>query len=69
MNLKLYSCTFTGHWPVGACAVVLATGQGDARKRMRDALAAEGLDTTQMLEMKEIDTRTAGAHVLLNGEY
>lgn len=68
MNLKLYSCHFTGHWPVGAVAVVLASGPGDARKRMRDALTAEGLDSTQMLEFKEIDMRTAGAHILLNGD-
>lgn len=69
MILKLYSCKFIGHWPVGACAVILASGPADAKKRMRQALEAEGLDATQSLEVEEIDTRTAGAHILLNGDY
>lgn len=69
MRLKFYSCTFTGFYPVGACAIVHATGYADTDKRMRDALREEGLDPDQHLEFNEIDTRTAGAVIILNGDY
>lgn len=67
--MKLFKIYFNGHWPVGAVAVVLAQGAGTARKYLRDELEKRGLDHEQDLRVEEIDMRTAGAHVLLDGDY
>lgn len=67
--MKIYTCSFIGHWPIGACALIFATGSQDAEKRMRAARVAEGLDETQDLEFDEMDMNSAKAHILLNGDY
>jgi len=70
MQLKAYSVPFVGHWPVGAVAVVFAASKADAIKRLEAELAKEGLmPQSEELKPVELDTRTAGAHILLNGEY
>lgn len=67
--MKTFSCTFTGHWPVGACAVVVAIDEQQAELDMRDALEREGLDRYQDLTFVEIDTTAPAVHILLNGDY
>ena len=67
--MKTFSCTFTGHWPVGACAVVVAIDEQQAELDMRDALEREGLDRYQDLTFVEIDTTDAHVRILLNGDY
>lgn len=64
-----FSCLFTGHWPVGACAVIVAVDEHQADLDMRAALEREGLDRYQDLNFVEIDTTEPQVIVLLNGDY
>lgn len=68
--MKCYSIPFVGHFPVGAVAVVFAVSVADAIKRLEIELAKEGLLSLQSdYVVTELNTRTAGAHILLNGDY
>lgn len=41
---KIYTCkTFTGHWPVGTAAVVIAKNQIEAADKLNAALKEVGL--------------------------
>lgn len=65
-----FYCTFSGHYPVGACAIIVAVDEQQAELAMRDALEREGLDRYQdELDIQEIDTTDAHVRILLNGDY
>ena len=68
--LRLFTTTdFTGHWPVGVSAVIVARDHAQAVEVMSAALLKEGLEPRQSFTMKEIDLSTAQAHILQNGDY
>jgi hypothetical protein len=67
--MKTFSCTFVGHWPVGACAVIVAVDEQQAELDMRNALEGGNLDRYQDLTFVEIDTTEAQVLVLLDGDY
>lgn len=68
--MKTFSCKFEGHWPIGACAVIVAVDEQQAELDMRDALEREGLDRDQdFMVFQEIDTSDAQVRILLNGDY
>jgi hypothetical protein len=61
------SSDFTGHYPVGSAAVVVAANEDEARALLTAELAKEGLvfDGT----LKAMKTNAPHALILCNGEY
>ena len=74
--MKIYTCDdFEGHYPVGAAAVVVAPDRPAARVLLARALTERGLPYRgtrgQGAEptLTELDTTTAAAFVLVDGNY
>jgi hypothetical protein len=61
--------TFTGFWPVGTAAVIVADTKQRAEELLRDALAARGLTPDQRLQLEELETAMEQAIVLRDGNY
>jgi hypothetical protein len=63
-----YTNDFTGHWPVGAAAVVLAEDEADARRKFLALFEKHGLpqydDTWTVHELTE-----GPAVMLVDGDY
>lgn len=69
-EMKVYTCDFEGHYPVGACGVVVAETPRKAFNLMNKALVADGLKPLESIdELNELDTTKPKATILLNGEY
>lgn len=69
-GMKTYTNTsFTGHWPVGAAAVVLADNAAEAAELLNTELRSRGLpgDATAG-EMEPLD-RKVRVTILNDGEY
>lgn len=65
-----YNTSFDGHYPVGVCAIVVASDANFAAKRLEIELKKAGLAQEISIEsMKEIDITDPKAHILLNGDY
>lgn len=59
-----------GLYPVGACAIAVAESLEEAITKMEGALAVAGISQNVEAEhMVEVDLTTAGAFVLLDGDY
>ncbi len=70
--MRVYTCReFTGHYPVGAAAVVFAGDQGEAARKLNLALRAQGLDGDAKPEaMLEFPTYEGDeVRILVNGDY
>jgi hypothetical protein len=76
--MKVFTCTcFTGHWPVGTAAVVIADNQNDAALLLNGSLIKNGLpgdaepeDIIELCEAHIVDSRQVGAvRILCNGDY
>lgn len=72
-RMKVFHNTeFTGHWPVGTAALVVAENAATAAVLLRDELAKQGLDqevlAAHMVELKLKDDKRQ-VIVLLNGNY
>jgi hypothetical protein len=65
-----YTTDFTGRWPVGTCAIIVADDEDSARSLLAAELERIGLrqDATNLL-LELLDTSTAKARVLLDGNY
>jgi len=70
-SMKVYTCWgFTGHWPVGTSAVVVAGNTKDAVKLLEDRLAEIGLP--QRIDPKslvELDLTQPACTIINDGEY
>lgn len=68
-----YSTDHQGHWPVGVASIVVAESEGDARRILTDALAAEGLRSNSSRDdgfsLVEVDLSKSQAIILNNGDY
>jgi hypothetical protein len=64
---------FTGYYPVGTAAVVVAEDREDARELLRQALANEGLPCDKPFTLQEVCLAHPQAEpmalVLCNGNY
>ena len=60
-----YSNDFSGHYPVGASAIVRAGSEEQARQMLTDALAEQGLTFDGTLT----EFRGYGVVILQNGDY
>jgi len=67
--MKTFYCLFSGVYPVGACAIIVAQDEQQAELDMRDALGRDGFDRYQDLDFVEIYTTEPQVIVLLNGDY
>ncbi len=68
--MRIFTTTdFTGHWPVGTSAVIVADSHVHAVELMQKSLKAAGLDHRQSFTMQEIDATVGRAHILQNGNY
>lgn len=69
--MRIWCCTdHETHWPVGGASIVVAETEADARRLLTEALAREGLkQLPDEMTLREIDTSTAHAVVLANGDY
>lgn len=62
--------TFTGHWPVGTCAIVVARGQADAASQLEKQLDAHGLKQTITRDsMKLLDSDVRHVVIVSDGNY
>lgn len=67
--MKVWTCDdFTGHYPVGTAAVVVAQSEADARLLLIDACRARGL-VIEDFTVKPLDSSVARAVVLCDGNY
>lgn len=61
---------FSGHWPVGTAAVVVADTAGQAAEALNDELEARGLGRTATPEQfEQLPTSRQIARVLCDGDY
>lgn len=68
MPLKTWICTdFTGYYPVGTSAVMLAETKSIAERMLRYELGKGGLDKDQEITITELDGRQA--KILNDGDY
>jgi hypothetical protein len=66
--MKIYTCVdFTGHWPVGSAAVVVAKDEEMARKILLTELHKIGLGSEFTLQELDIDYQNA--RILCDGNY
>jgi hypothetical protein len=69
--MKVWTCVgFTGYWPVGTAAVVVAKDREQAKALLEVALRGKGLEQEIPLEdIRELDVSTVGCWILLDGNY
>jgi hypothetical protein len=69
--MKIYTCTdFTGVWPVGVAAVVVADCAAAAEHMLNVALRARGLPgDAEVHEAAAIDVDQPGVRFLADGNY
>ena len=67
--MQVYTCKdHAGRWPVGACSVVVAWDETQARELLAAALKADDLDPDGFT-LQLLDLSTPKATILLNGDY
>lgn len=68
-SMKFFTCTnFDGHYPVGTAAVIIAKDFDEARELLRIELEGHSLDSSQSLELEEIEVKPQ-AIILCDGNY
>lgn len=70
--MKVFTCTsFTGHWPVGTAAVIVAKDKEEARAALAVELMERGLkvDDAATWEIKRLKTTVPSVTILRDGEY
>lgn len=68
--MKAWTVTFTGHYPVGACAVVVATCVEEAWAFFHIDLKERGLEqSVPISNFVEVDLTKTHSTVILDGEY
>lgn len=68
-TMKAYSFKFAGHYPVGACGVVVSTSKASAIKVVNAELERNGFAHINKDELVQIDMTKEEATILLNGDY
>lgn len=66
--MKVYSAKHNGHYPVGACSIIVAENRRTARRILKAELASRGL-SLEDIEMEEVETDVQAVHVILEGQY
>jgi hypothetical protein len=72
MNQVFTFTNFTGHYPVGTAAVVVAKSKSEAIMLMDEQLAESGLpalDEQEDVKILKVDLDVYHAEILLDGDY
>lgn len=68
--MNVYTIHFSGHYPVGACAVIVAETEQKALNAIHRELKKKGLEQKLSKEDLELlDTGKAEVRILLDGNY
>ena len=70
--MKVFTCTeFTGFWPVGTAAVVVATNRKKAKELLEAAIKLDGLPETTIdsKDIVELNIDKPNAVILRDGDY
>lgn len=68
--MNVYVCSdHDGHYPVGACSVVVADDEGQAADLLRAELVSHGLDPNKGFTLRRLNTDERRAFVILDGDY
>jgi hypothetical protein len=69
--MKVFTCKeFTGHWPAGTAAVVVADTAMEAARLLMEDLKAHGLaQDLDDLDMWEVPTHQPWVRILCDGNY
>ena len=67
--MNVYVVKVTGHWPVGACGVVVAKDDFEAQGLLNIELEKQGLKPSVCDEWQEIEIDKPQAVIVLNGDY
>lgn len=69
----IYTVKITGHYPVGACAVIVAPSRNKAKLLLADRLMAEGLleKNSELThdDFVPVNTNEPGVKFFMNGDY
>lgn len=68
-QMQIYSVNFTGHYPVGACAIVVAPNKQRAKELLSEELSKQGLSLDESDEWTLIGQFNESVHIPLNGDY
>ena len=69
-NLKVFTCTgFSGHYPVGTAAVIVAADSLTAKELLLTRLASIGLPQSYPIQVEELDVTTPSVDVMCDGNY
>ena len=68
--MHVYTCTdFTGHWPVGTAAVIVAPDLDTAYALMARELKARFMKQDDVYTLQEVNLDVPGVDILRDGEY
>lgn len=68
--MNVYVCTdHECFYPVGACSVVIAKSEDEARGLLQAALRERGLRKEESFSLQELNLEKPEAHILLDGDY
>lgn len=69
--MNVYTCTdFSGHWPVGTAAVIVAPNIKMARDKLHEVLKANGLaQDVATCTLHKLSLTQAGCVILNDGDY
>ena len=69
-RLRVWTCSFEGHYPVGTAAVVIACTAKEAAGFIEKELEAQGLPQSILAsDMKNIKLKDGNAIILNDGNY
>lgn len=67
--MNVYTCNdHEGFW-LGACSVIVASNEDEAKKLLESALKAHGLTKEMPFTLRKLNTGESRAFILLDGEY
>jgi hypothetical protein len=67
---KVFTCNdFTGHWPVGSAAIIVAEAESEARDILDAALKLRGLKLKETDTLTELPLESDGCVILCDGDY
>ncbi len=69
--MKVFTCkNFTGYWPVGTSAVIVAKSKAEAAVLLQSKLSSIGLpQTIEENELEEVNTKESNVVILSDGNY
>ncbi len=69
--MNVYTCNdHEGHWPVGACSMIVAEDEKQARRLLLQELLEHGIQQGEKpFTLRKMNVVSPRAYVLLEGEY